>query len=144
MANPSKAKGTRAESKARDWLQANGWPECERQPLRGNRDQGDLIVCRGPKIIAEVKYRAMPVGPRTLADWLEQTETEAVHAGADLGVLIVAVKGKPPALWDAYMPAADWALLTTGDSIPTRDAPEPLRATLAGWSRMAWDWADAQ
>ena len=144
MANPSKAKGTARETAAARWLQANGWPECERQPLRGNRDQGDLIVCRGPKIIGEVKYRSGLAGPAMVAEWMRQTEDEAVHAGADLGVLIVAVKGKPVAQWDAIMPASDWALLLTGDSILPTDAPWPLRASLADWSRMAYEWADAQ
>ena len=35
----SKAIGTSAETAVACWLQVNGWPECERQPLRGSRDQ---------------------------------------------------------------------------------------------------------
>lgn len=142
MSNPSKAKGTARETAAKRWLQEHGWPTCRRQPLAGNRDEGDLVVCEAPKIVAEVKFRSVTVSPAVIAEWLRQTETEAVHAGADLGVLIVAIKNRGPAEWDAWMPANDWALLLTGDSILPSDAPWPLRASLADWSRMAWEWAD--
>ena len=142
MTNPSKAKGTRKESTARAFLKVSGFPECERQPLHGNRDHGDLIVCQAPKIIAEVKSRKGTISGRDIDLWWKQTETEAVHAGADLGVLIVARHGVSVAAWDAIMPASDWALLLTGDSILPTDAPRLLRASLADWSLMAWEWAD--
>jgi hypothetical protein len=140
----SKAIGTAAETAATRYLQANGFPACDRQPLRGNRDQGDLIVCRTPRVIAEVKggQMAETASAAVIAEWLEQTETEAVHAGADLGVLIVRRFRRPVGLWDAYMPSADWALLLTGESLLTRDAPWPLRSSLADWARMASWWAE--
>ena len=136
--------GTAAETAAKRFLQANGFPECDRQPLRGNRDQGDLVVCRDPLVIAEVKggQMAEKASAAVIAEWLEQTETEAVHAGADLAVLIVRRHRRPVGLWDTYMRANDWALLLTGDSILPTDAPWPLRASLGDWSRMAWEWAD--
>ena len=40
MANPSRDKGTRMETTAKRYLQASGWPQADRQPLRGDRDQG--------------------------------------------------------------------------------------------------------
>ena len=145
MARP-KDIGTSAETAAKRWLQANGWPDCDRQPLRGNRDQGDLIVCRAPVIVAECKAGAMAesASNNLIRDWLEQTETEAVHAGADLAVLVVRRFRRPVAAWDAWMRANDWALLLTGDSILPTDAPWPLRASLADWSRAAYEWADNQ
>ena len=142
-----KAIGTAAETAAVKWLRANGWPSAIRLEELGIRNQGDLLICdESPRLTAEVKagWQSEKAGAALRAEWLQQTEDRAVRAGADLSVLIVARKGCNPSIWDAVMPAADWALLTTGDSILTRDAPEPLRATLAGWSRMAWDWADAQ
>ena len=74
-------------------------PDCERRALAGNRDTGDLTVCRRPLIVAEVKagHAADKASPKVIADWLEQTDTEAVHAGAVLGVLIVARKYRNPA-----------------------------------------------
>lgn len=144
MANPSKQRGTLIESRVRAYLQANGWPEADRQPLRGNRDQGDLIVCRAPVIIAECKARKGTISERDIAVWLEQTETEAVHAGADLAVLIVARHGIKVAEYDAIMRANDWALLLTGDSILPTDAPWPLRASLADWSQTTLAWVEGQ
>jgi hypothetical protein len=143
MANPSKQRGTLIESRVRAYLLANGWPDCDRQPLRGSRDQGDLIVCRAPVIIAECKARKGTISERTIADWMEQTETEAVHAGAVSAVLIVARHGIRVGEYDAIMRANDWALLLTEDSLMVRDAPWPMRASLADWSAMAKAWADS-
>ena len=140
-----KAIGTAAESAAVKWLKANGWPSVIRLEQLGVKNQGDLLISdEAPRITAEVKagWKTESAGAALRAEWLRQTEERAVRAGADLSVLIVARKGCNPSAWEAVMPAADWALLLTGDSILTRDAPWPLRATLADWSRMAWEWAD--
>ena len=142
MSNPSKDKGTRRESTAKRYLQSSGWPDCDRQPLRGNRDHGDLIVCRDPHIIAEVKYRSETFSDAQAMRWLEETEREAVHAGADLSVLIVARKGVRVEYWDAVMAANDWMLILSGDEVLPTDAPWPLRASLADWSRMALAWVE--
>ena len=144
MANPSRDKGTRMETTAKRYLQASGWPQADRQPLRGDRDQGDLVVSRIPLIIAEVKYRDHAFSDAQLGRWLEETEQEAVHAGADLGVLIVARKGVRVENWDAVMAANDWMLLLSGDQVLPTDAPWALRASLADWSRMALAWVEAQ
>ena len=138
----SRDKGTRKETTAKRYLQASGWPEADRQPLRGNRDHGDLVVCRKPKIVAEVKYRDRTFSDAQVLRWLEETETEAVHAGADLAVLIVARKGVRVEYWDAVMAANDWMLLLSGDEVLPTDAPWPLRASLADWSRMALAWVE--
>ena len=140
--NPSRDKGTRRETTAKRYLQASGWPEADRQPLRGNRDHGDLVVCRKPKIVAEVKYRDRTFSDAQVLRWLEETETEAVHAGADLAVLIVARKGVRVEYWDAVMAANDWMLLLSGDEVLPTDAPWPLRASLQDWSRMALAWVE--
>ena len=137
--------GTSAETAAKRWLVDDGWPDCERRALAGNRDTGDLTVCRTPLIVAEVKagHAADKASPKVIADWLEQTDTEAVHAGADLGVLIVARKYRNPRDWDAYMRACDWVLLLTGDEVLWPDAPWPMRVSVEHWSQMAKAWADA-
>ena len=135
--------GTDAERTAQRWLTQVGWPDCERIALHGAQDQGDLIVCRSPRIIAEVKggKTAEKAGPGMLADWWEQTETEAVNAGADLAVLIVRRFNRHVEAWDAWMPAHDWALLTTGESVLPLKPPVLLRGSLASWSRLARRWA---
>ena len=144
MSRRPKDIGTAAETAARRFLVDDGWPDCERRALTGNRDTGDLTVCRRPLIVAEVKagHAADKASPKVIADWIEQTDTEAVHAGAVLGVLIVARKYRNPRDWDAYMRACDWVLLLSGDEVLWPDAPWPMRASLADWSAMAKAWAD--
>ena len=115
--------GTAGETAARRWLQSDGWPDADRQPLRGTRDCGDLIVCRSPRIIAECKAgnAAETASSGLIGQWLAQTETERVNAGAVLAVLIVRRHRRPVGLWDA---------------------PWSLRASLQDWSAMAKAWAD--
>ncbi len=136
MSNPSKAKGTRAESKARDYLRGQGWTDCDRQPLRGTADQGDLIVCRKPLVIAEVKARKGSVSEAQIRAWMDETETEACNANADLAVLIVARHGINVAAWDAFMPVQDWAYITARGDYYTLSSKVTLRASLADWSDM--------
>lgn len=145
MANPSKDKGTRKETAAARWLQANGWPACDRQPLRGNRDQGDLLICDMPdrKIVGEVKYRDGAVSEAQLNAWMDQTTQESINAGADLAVLIVARKGVSVASWGAYMVAADWLEVLAGESPLFSDAPWMLGASLQDWSHITQGWADS-
>jgi len=140
--NPSRDKGTRMETTAKRFLQASGWPGCDRQPLRGDRDHGDLIVCRDPHIIAEVKYRSETFSDAQVGRWLGETEREAVHAGADLSVLIVARKGVRVEYWDAVMAANDWMLMLSGDQVLPTDAPWPMRTSLEHWSRIALAWVE--
>ena len=144
MSNPRKDKGTRRETAAKRYLRDAGWPDADRQPLRGNRDCGDLIICRQPHIVGEVKYRDRAFSDAQVLRWLEETEREAVHAGADLAVLIVARKGVRVEYWDAVMAANDWMLLLSGDQVLPTDAPWPMRTSLEHWSRIALAWVEAQ
>lgn len=142
MKTRPKAIGTRGETAAVRWLQENGWPDAERQPLRGTRDQGDLVVCRRPLIVAEVKAGAQAENASAglIGQWLAQTEAEQVHAGAVLAVLIVRRHRRPVALWDAWMPAGDWAGMLAASAV---DEPRPLRGSLADWSAIAREWVDS-
>lgn len=108
MANPSKQKGTAAETALVRWLQQNGFPAAHRQPLAGNKDIGDVWVC--PWLIAEVKAH------KTWTDldidrWLDETETERRNASADTAWLVVKRPGKAsPANW--------WLFNRTGSDSP--------------------------
>ena len=138
--------GTAAETAAKRWLVDDGWPDADRQPLRGVRDCGDLIVCRSPRIVAECKggVAADTASAGLIADWLAETETERVNAGAVLAVLIVRRHRRPVGLWAAHMPAAGWLTLFDGSTDAAGwDSPWSLRASLADWSEMAKAWADA-
>lgn len=55
MKRSPKQRGTEAEVMARSFLADDGWTDCERIVQYGVHDQGDLLVCRNPRIIAEVK-----------------------------------------------------------------------------------------
>lgn len=110
MSNPSKRKGTAGETAAAKWFRANGFPFADRQPLRGNRDAGDLALA--PGLVAEVKSVAVAAGgrvpPKMLATFMAEAESERMNAGAAHCPLIVKRAGTADvAQWFAYLPA--WA-----------------------------------
>ena len=94
------------------------------------------LVCRNPRIIAEVKGGAhrgrIPHGHRAVS-WPTPTGVNAGDANR-------APVPPPVELWDAVMAANDWLLILSGDEVLPTDAPWPLRASLADWSRMAKAW----
>jgi hypothetical protein len=100
----------------------------DRQPLRGNRDAGDIDLC--PGIVLEVKNRrtagtGQPT-PLDLAAWMGQAQLERDNAGAAHCPLIVKRAGTTdPGRWFAYVTAADFATLIGGpvDHLPHPDAP---------------------
>ena len=107
MSNPSKAKGTAAETAVVRWAREHGFPGADRQPLRGNRDQGDIGLC--PGVIVEVKTSkrtaATGLPPATvLQEWLDQTELERANAGAKIGLLVVKRHGTTdPGHWHCWI-----------------------------------------
>ena len=117
MANPSKAKGTSAESAVVKYMRLNGFGGADRQPLRGNRDAGDIGLTAG--IVIEVKaHKSAGTGQPAagqLFDWMAQAECERVNAGAAMCPLIVKRSGTlDVGRWWAYMTAADTAQLLNG------------------------------
>ena len=136
--------GTRAETAVVKHLRELGWTAADRQPLRGRQDQGDILIHPDPRIIAEVKAGAQAdtASPNQIRKWMAETDQEAIHAGADLAVLIVRRKGRAPAQWDAWMPAADWVTVMTGATVLPTDAPWPMRASLADWSDIVEGWVE--
>ena len=110
MSNPPRKKGTRAETALVTWARNHGFAGADRQPLRGTRDQGDATLA--PGIIIEVKAHRLPTGYPTrgqLDTWMGQTRTEAVNAGADLGILVVKRPGtQDVGRWFAHIWTTDW------------------------------------
>ena len=139
-----RAIGTAAESALVAWLKTDGWPDADRIPLSGNRDRGDVVVCRSPLVVVECKAGATAeaASGNLIRDWLAQTGTERANAGAVLAALVVRRYRRPVRDWDVWMDAASWLHLL--DHLPweSRDAPWPLRSSLADWSAMAKAWAD--
>ena len=83
MANKSKAKGTAAETRVVKYMRAAGIT-CDRQPLKGNNDEGDIWFLPlndkdQMKRIIEVKAgkQTVHVSRTVKENWLSQTKTEA-------------------------------------------------------------------
>ena len=127
--NPAKDRGTKIETKVRDYLRvALDQPDIDRQPQRGVRDCGDLagLVAHGFSAIVEVKAHRT-VTRKDVAEFRRQTLAERENAGADAGVLVV---------WRYNHPAADAAAHVTLRDL-TRLAP--ALSVDCGWGA----WADS-
>lgn len=127
--NKPKAKGTAAETAVVKYVRLNGFGGADRQPLRGNRDAGDILLC--PGIVLEIKAHksagAGQSGAAQLAAWMSQAAAERYNAGAALCPLIVKRTGTTNvAQWWAYLPFQDISDLmgaTAHLSFPPATAP---------------------
>jgi hypothetical protein len=98
MANPSKRKGTSAESAVVTYLHKRGWLHAERRALAGNADRGDIAGVAG--VMLEVKSCAK----HDLAGWLAEAATEQANAGAHIGAVVAKKRGTTdPAQWYALL-----------------------------------------
>lgn len=119
-----KAKGRDAENFAVALVQAMGWPYAERRRLTGAKDRGDITGI--PKVVLEVKSGAR----LDLAGWLRETETERVNDRADIGALIVKLKGMGEARvadWPVMLPLGQFLRLLreAGYQVPLQgESPE--------------------
>lgn len=96
--NKAKARGTAAEVAVRDFLQANGFPYCERLASAGGKDCGDLTGI--PGAVIEVKnHKTMDLG-----GWFTELEAEMRNAAAHIGAVVHKRRGKGnPADWYVSM-----------------------------------------
>lgn len=85
--SPHRRKGTTFETLIVRYLQTVGFPYAERRALHGNLDKGDVTGV-GPLV-----FECKAAKRHELSNWLAQTETERVNAGADYGILIVKRQG---------------------------------------------------
>lgn len=92
MSNPSKAKGTRAETQVVRFLRERGLP-ASRRPLHGSKDEGDIIVhCPfGEPVVLEVKAGKQTQNPnrKQLAEWLDQAWVERSNSGMQCILVVV-------------------------------------------------------
>lgn len=92
MSNPSKAKGTAAETKVVKYLNTHG-VFAERKALAGEKDKGDLraVLPDGTEVTIEVKAGMQTASPsRSLMDlWLCQTIKEGWNSGTPAYALVV-------------------------------------------------------
>ena len=117
--NPSKAKGTKAETAVVRYAQANGFPDAERLALHGANDMGDIRLA--PGLILEVKAGKAAQGAslRQIEKWLAEAQREANNAHADQFALIVQRQGfgvERVQWWEAWLTAITLVTNTDRDS----------------------------
>lgn len=92
MSNPSKKKGTAAETKVANYLTANGLPT-RRKPLAGSADEGDLcmLLPSGEEVTLEVKAGKQTQNfPRSRLDgWKRETLQEGRNSMCRCALVIV-------------------------------------------------------
>lgn len=92
MANPSKKKGTAAETKVVRYLTANGL-SAERRALSGNKDNGDikLIATDGTEYTLEVKAgkQTENYNRAQFEEWFRQAIEEGANSGCETALVIV-------------------------------------------------------
>jgi hypothetical protein len=131
----SKDIGTRAESAVVAYLRTHGWPAAERRALAGAADLGDITGT--PALVWEVKggYRAETAGDGIIASWLLETESERIHAGADIGILVLKQRAYGPrraGFWSAVMTVGTLAQLVEATVWPPEDITlAPVRMHLS-------------
>jgi hypothetical protein len=140
MPNKSGAIGTATETAVVKVLLPH-WPYAERRRLRGAEDWGDITGT--PGIVWEVKggTAAKTASDAQIEAWLDETETERLNAGADIGVLVIPRKGIGPA--NAFR----WWAIFRGLEIcdpnhpGVTGSPEwPVRMFLSDACRLLKDW----
>lgn len=142
MVNRPKAIGTAAESAVVKAARRLGFPHAERMVLHGSLDQGDVRLTPGltAGVVVEVKGGA---AARTASDglvheWLIETETERINAGADVALLVTQRPGfaaQRAQHWWAHWRVGDLARLHGWHDTYGRDhelaADAPIRMSLA-------------
>lgn len=107
--NPSKRKGTHAETALLRWLHDHGHGEAIRNPPAGSKDIGDLRTLTecyvngccledDATVVVEVKNHANVA--TAINQGLAELDVEMVNAGTSHGVLVVKRRGKgDPGEW---------------------------------------------
>lgn len=110
MSNPSKAKGTRAETKVSKYFTANGLPS-ERKALAGSEDQGDLRMTlpSGTEVTVEVKAGKQTRNyPRSkLEGWQYETLVESSNSKCN-AILVIVQYGRRFVDSEVWIPNLQW------------------------------------
>ena len=106
MSNPSKTKGTAAETAVVTYLSERGWPHAERRALHGNTDKGDVTGI--PGVVVEVKNHKSHAFP----EWVREAEKEKTNAAAEVAVAWAKIRGTTdPGKWVVAMSGAQFVAL---------------------------------
>jgi len=132
--NRSKNIGTAVETAVVRYLQTDGWPSAERRQLRGREDAGDITGTPGVAWECKGGEAAKAASDGQVLTWLAETQTERIHARADIGVLVLARRGvgaRNAGRWWAVLQSRDVALLMLSTTtIPKRAPDRPVRMLL--------------
>lgn len=113
MTNPSKDKGTRAETALARHFNRHGIPT-DRRPPKGNQDDGDLWA-HGGKVVIEVKWRKTRQSDEEIQRmWGEVNREAAKVPNCEAAALIINRPGRGETRadqWWAVLTAQDWAWL---------------------------------
>jgi hypothetical protein len=114
MVNPSKDKGTKAETAVVRYLKSVGYPNVERRALSGKYDRGDISGIPGVVIsVKDVAARSL------LPKFLEELRVMVATDNADFGVLWWKNRGKSsPAQWDVFIPHDYFFEQTVATKVP--------------------------
>jgi hypothetical protein len=93
MTNPSKRKGTAAETAVVRYARVNGFPQADRLTLSGRYDRGDVLLCPGAILEVKAGKSAQTASYGQILAWLKETEREREHAHADTAALVVQRQG---------------------------------------------------
>lgn len=114
MSNPSKAKGTRAETKVARYLTAQGLPT-RRKPLAGSTDEGDLrmLLPSGEEVTLEVKAGKQTQNfPRSRMErWKRETLQEGRNSKCRCGLVVVRYK-RAFTDTEVWLPNSQWGGVT--------------------------------
>jgi Holliday junction resolvase len=92
VSNPSKQRGTAAETALLRWLHDAGH-RAIRNPPAGNNDVGDLTLYLGPHINVTIEVKNRRDLAAAIRDGLHALEVEKQNAGTPNGVLVLKRRG---------------------------------------------------
>ena len=111
MSNPSKRKGTAAETRVSRFLNMHGL-RTERKALAGSNDEGDLrtILPNGEEVTLEVKAGKQTQNyPRSrLDEWKRQTIVEGENSGCRPALIIVRYRRSFEDNTEVWLPNSLW------------------------------------
>lgn len=111
MANPSKQKGTRAETNVARYLTAHGL-RTARRPLAGSADQGDLhtTMPNGMEVTVEVKAgkQTQHYTRSQLEEWKRQTIVEHGNSGSNMCMLVIVRYRRNMESAEVWLPNFQW------------------------------------
>ena len=138
MANPSKGKGTREETRVVRYLRdVTGDRRIERRALHGSKDMGDVrgIYAHGYEGVAEVKAHRHRTASM-VAKWRGETTDERGNADAEFAALVVKVPNRPVGECRVHLTVRDMMRSCYGMDFDCADELDEawVTMTLAEWA----------